>query len=325
MESILPDPAPEHGGLRLENASFERLRESLCEVHADWGFDRPPAGRFDAEIRVGRMGDMGITDVTLGFGLSGRRTKRQIGSIGDAFYGVILMLEGGQCLEQGGNEIDLNPGDISVWDASRPASFRSNGPVRQVSVLIPREKLKLYASGIDDVCARRICSRSGLGLLLASHLRALTQVLQVADDETLAGASQATLDMVGAALRPERAGDFKSTLHQTMQGRIRDYILDHLRDPSLSPGKIADAFRITPRYLHKLFEGTGFTVSEWMLNRRLAACRSALEDPALGHLTVTEIAFGWGFGNAAYFSRAYRRHFNMSPSETRALRRNADG
>ncbi len=312
------DPAEGNvSSIRLQNASFTDFTEKLCEVHSIWGFQRPDGASFDAEINNMPMGDLSCTDVRVGFGLSGERTKKHISQINDAFYGVILMLSGGQRIVQGSQEVELQAGEMSVWDASRPARFCSDGPVRQVSVLIPHKKLKLYSHNIENVCAQRINGRSGLGLLLASHLQALTEVLPHADSTTQAGASQATIELVSATMRPDTAQNFKSTLHQTMYRRIQEYVINNLRNPYMSPRSIADAFRITPRYLHKIFEGTGSTVSEWILNRRLEACRTSLLDPALKHMTITEIAFNWGFNNAAYFSRTYRQKYDATPTETK--------
>ena len=307
--------------VRLENASFKDFSEKLCEVHSDWGLNRPKGHSFDAQFRHERMGDVGFTDVKVGFELSGERTKGHIRRLNDTFYGVVLMLEGGQSLVQGNQEVNLQPGDISVWDASRPAQFNSAGPVRQVSVLIPHNKIKLYSSNIEDVCAQRINGRSGLGLLLASHLYALSEVLPRADEAARAGAAAATLDLVSAAIRPEHASEYKSSIHKVMHRRIQDFIVNNLREPDLSPGAIAESFHISQRYLHKLFEPTDYTVSEWILQRRLIACQTAFMDPALNHMTITEIAFNWGFSSASYFSRVYRQQFGVTPTETREIQR----
>lgn len=325
MAELQDSVSPQARRVLLENASFSDFCERLCAVHSNWELKRPDVPGCDAEFRHARMGDTDFTDVQVGFGLSGQRTNSQIQRANDVFFGVILMLAGGQRLIQDGQEIDLQPGDISVWDASRPAQFSSTGSVRQISVLVPHKKLKLYSSNIEDVCAQRINGRSGLGLLLASHLQALSVVLSTSDDIDRASTEAATLDLVSAAIRPDKAGDYKSSIHKTMLRRVQDYIINNLRDPNLSPATIASVFRISPRYLHKLFEASDYTLSEWVLQRRLLACQSSLKDPALNHMTITEIAFNWGFNSAPYFSRVYRQNFGTTPSGTRAAQNEFGG
>lgn len=309
--------SPTCTSIRLEQASFRDFSERLCEVHSHWQLKRPEAESFNAEFNWRPMSDLSFTDVGVAFGLSGARTSQQIMRQTDSFYGIILMLSGGQRLVQGRQEVELQSGEMSVWDASRPAEFSSTGPVRQISVFVPHKKLKLYSTNIEDVCAQRIDGRSGLGLLLATHLKALAEVLPGASSAVQAGAAQATIDLVSATMRPDTASDFKSTLHRTMYLRIQEYVINNLRDPNLGPRSIAEAFRISPRYLHKVFEGTGTTVSEWILERRLEACHTSILDPALRHMTITEISFNWGFSNAAYFSRTYRQRYDQTPSDTR--------
>jgi len=36
-------------------------------------------------------------------------------------------------------------------------------------------------------------------------------------------------------------------------------------------------------------------------------------------LTVSEIAFSWGFNSAAHFTRAFRAKYGMAPSEYRRM------
>lgn len=40
----------------------------------------------------------------------------------------------------------------------------------------------------------------------------------------------------------------------------------------------------------------------------------ALVDPRYAHLNVTEVALGCGFDNVTVFSRAFKKHFGMTPS-----------
>ena len=42
-------------------------------------------------------------------------------------------------------------------------------------------------------------------------------------------------------------------------------------------------------------------------------CRDALVDPAFRHTSVSEIAYEWGFNDAAHFSRTFKVRFGVSP------------
>ncbi len=50
-------------------------------------------------------------------------------------------------------------------------------------------------------------------------------------------------------------------------------------------------------------------------------CDALLKDPQNGRRAISEIAYEWGFGDQAQFSRNYRAEFGRTPSETRAAAR----
>jgi AraC-like DNA-binding protein len=96
-----------------------------------------------------------------------------------------------------------------------------------------------------------------------------------------------------------------------------DYIALHLPEPDLTPASVAAAMRISVRQLHLLFEPTGTSFAEHVLDRRLEECRAMLQGPSGRDRSVTEIAYAWGFNNLASFYRAFRRRFGVSPGNLR--------
>jgi AraC-like DNA-binding protein len=78
---------------------------------------------------------------------------------------------------------------------------------------------------------------------------------------------------------------------------------------------IARRQRLTPRYVHKLFEGEGLTFSAFVLCRRLSRAHRLLSDPRLGDRTIGSVAFDVGFGDVSYFNRTFRRRYDATPSE----------
>jgi AraC-like DNA-binding protein len=98
---------------------------------------------------------------------------------------------------------------------------------------------------------------------------------------------------------------------------VQDYILQHLHEEDLSPGRIAQANRISLRYLHMLFQRSDMTVSGWVLDRRLHACKQALTDPAYNRQRISEIAFRWGFNSTSHFCHVFKERYGASPGDVR--------
>ena len=98
------------------------------------------------------------------------------------------------------------------------------------------------------------------------------------------------------------------------------YVEEYLRDPELSPARVAKGLRISPRYLRTVFSHSGEKVSAYILRRRLEECAKQIGNPSWAGHTLTEIAFAWGFNSAAHFTRAFHEQFGVTP---RDYRRNA--
>ena len=77
---------------------------------------------------------------------------------------------------------------------------------------------------------------------------------------------------------------------------------------------VARACAISLRYLHQLFQGTGETAAEHLRRRRLERAHRLL---ATAGLPVTHVAYTCGFASPSTFSRAFRAHFGITPSESR--------
>ncbi len=99
--------------------------------------------------------------------------------------------------------------------------------------------------------------------------------------------------------------------------RVYQTIERKLGDPGLASAKVADAEGISERYLQKLFEGTGSSFTHYIRERRLQRTWADLSNPDEAHHSISEIAYRSGFNDAAYFSRAFRNRFGLSPREFR--------
>lgn len=93
---------------------------------------------------------------------------------------------------------------------------------------------------------------------------------------------------------------------------IMDYINGHLTE-NLCVDVIAEACYISRYHLMHLFkEDTGYTLFDYITEKRLLMARDLLKTG----ISITEVCFGCGFKNYSTFSRAYKKHFHVSPSET---------
>src|SRR5690606_30618823 len=98
-------------------------------------------------------------------------------------------------------------------------------------------------------------------------------------------------------------------------------VAEHLAYGDVSAAALAHRHGVTPRYIHKLFEGEGTTLSRFKLGLRLARVHDMLSDAAHDELTIGAIAYRVGFTALSTFNREFRRHFGATPSEIRSAGR----
>jgi AraC-like DNA-binding protein len=97
--------------------------------------------------------------------------------------------------------------------------------------------------------------------------------------------------------------------------RARHIIRARLGDPDLKVSDIAVECGISLRYLHDLFRDYGHSVGDTLKSERLQRARTLLECTTDQQMPVTNVALSCGFSNVSHFSTAFRRAFNISPSE----------
>jgi AraC-like DNA-binding protein len=159
--------------------------------------------------------------------------------------------------------------------------------------------------------------------LLVAYVSAVTDTLPLTTPELQRLAVGHVQDLI-AATRGVRAITEGRGIAAARLTAIMTDICAHLSDGALSVAEVARRQRVTPRYVHKLFENEGLTFSLYVLGQRIAREHRMLRDQSLADRNISAIAFAVGFGDLSYFNRAFRRHYGVTPSEVKQSSANAD-
>ncbi|KWF67738.1 helix-turn-helix domain-containing protein [Burkholderia pseudomultivorans] len=213
------------------------------------------------------------------------------------------------------------PGDIVLYDTSMPYGHGFPADMAMTVLDVPRDVFEARVGPWRYRGVVKIDRDDGVTSWAARQIHALLAEPHSPAHEAHDGRERraaAVLDLVRSMLRL-RDGDAsptKSTVHTL--SRAKAFIESHLDDDALDCHAVSRAIRLSPRQLARIFEIEGMPLTRYILARRLERCRADLRDRSLKHLTVSEIAFRWGFNNSAHFSRSYRARFGETPSDTRA-------
>lgn len=254
-----------------------------------------------------------------------RRTTAKIAHASEDYFLVSIQTQGQGLILQDGRAARLAPGDFALYDSTRPYELRFDAPFQQYVLRLPGPTLRTALRDTQALTASTVSGQRGAGHLMIGMIRTLaTDIGTLAPASAAAVAESVTQILIaGLAGLPAARPQAVSNLRAYHRAQIRACVRDRLRDPSLTVASIAAQLRLSPSTLHRAWSGEACSIAEWIWSQRLDAARRDLCDPGLHMRSVSEIAYAWGFNDAAHFSRAFRARFGCAARELRAGRASA--
>jgi AraC-like DNA-binding protein len=210
-------------------------------------------------------------------------------------------------------------------DGNVPFHTVKPGRSRHRKLLLPRRRIDaLIAPGWQRHGIHY--GQPGLGNLLTQYTRVLMEEM----DRLNAAEASAAFDNLCRLLALHASGQAENAdlrdraIHAARLAQVRRYIDQHLADPALTSASVAAEHRMSQRSLHLLFEPTGVTFAQYVLQWRLEECRAMLASLAHVYRSVTDVAFAWGFNSLTTFYSAFQREFDMAPGEVRRTAASSD-
>jgi AraC-like DNA-binding protein len=310
---------PERWQMRttLGARALQEWTDILAETHLHFDVcstQRTPSTFYGAVTRR-RFGDLAMVDCGcspfMGRSLSACANERPA-----EIFGLQFVRKGVECVRERSHEVSLHAGDVILWDGLMEVEIEVVEPLVKRTVIFPRERLLAVCPHLEDECALPPLRESASVRLLVRYMDSLAAELGALDERGRAVAADAALELLRAAVAPNVPSS-RTSRRTAMRTEVRRYIRGHLRDPALGPESIASAHAMSVRALHALFEDRDESIGAMVRGERLSRCREDLELPNGG--SVTDIAFRWGFHDAAHFARVFKAHYEATPSEVRRM------
>ncbi len=127
---------------------------------------------------------------------------------------------------------------------------------------------------------------------------------------------------IAAAVSAEYAAQPAYEWRLTPLGGIIHYLNEHLEE-KISTHELASRFFMSDGYLCRMFKArTGLTITQYVLEQRLARARSMLQ---FSGERVSAVADACGFESLAYFCKAFKKSEGLPPSAYRKSKRGDTG
>ncbi|TQR84355.1 helix-turn-helix domain-containing protein [Mycobacterium hodleri] len=275
---------------------------------------------FGGELVSQSLGSAHISEIS-GGSCEVARTAETIRRSDPGLLKLSLQLRGYCVLTQDGREAALTPGDFALYDTRRQYQLSFDNRFQSLIVMFPHELLPVRDNELRDFTARRVSGRQGIGGLVAPLLLNMSRQMRTDELSGNVELTGAVVNLLAAAFTEQLGCESRvppETHRTALMLKIKAFIDARLEDPELSSSSIADAHHISPRYLQKLFEADGTTVTDWVRSRRLEHCRNDLTDPRLAGTSIGAIAARWGLVDSSYFSRLFKSAYGTAPRDYRA-------
>ena len=104
-----------------------------------------------------------------------------------------------------------------------------------------------------------------------------------------------------------------TSLDRSFINKVLTYINDNLGDSQLNVEQLADDMYLSRSQLYRKIKAmTGMTANEFIRKVRLEKAKNMIES---GSESISEVGFKVGFSSPSYFTKCFKSHFGILPTE----------
>jgi len=221
-------------------------------------------------------------------------------------YYVHLVTNGTGVLKMYDAEYNLKSGDLFFGFPACPYELSGNDNFRYIYISFFGSEVNKIFENLGISVENPVYS--GFDNLMEFWLSSISRVKDHNANMIAESVLLYTLSFLGGDV-----GDKKTISAETLYDMIVDYIDNHYRDKDISLNKIAGVFSYTEKYISHLFKKNMKIPFTGYINiLRMKYARELMDKNIY---TITEIASLCGYRDSLYFSKVFKKNFEITPSE----------
>ena len=327
--SSVPETLPtSHGGqpsLKFStrdmpvNERGDWWREIICRHYANVDLISKLDDSFHGETRIVPLKQLQLSMIRSSAISIKKRARDPERNDQDAYFAVVL-LSGFYRLEQNGRAVDLQPGDMAIYDATQPHRIDCAGEFSKLIFAIPRQTIGSRFASPEACTAIRIPSTSAVGAVTSNFLRTWAANVDQLEAYELTTVCESSIDLLSMALATIKTGTKRQSSRRESFSltQVKAYVEQNLSNPALDTNIIASAVGLSPRYINTLFAREDCSLMRYVLQRRLDRCYQDILNGDRNGVRISTVAFRWGFNDLSHFSRTFKQRFGLSPKDLKA-------
>lgn len=291
----------------------------------DFSFPKERASVLVSEFITREIGPLKATHASARCScpFSGTRERSNISPRSPDQFILLITRSGLVRHTQFGRTVETSPGDMVLIDSRSPyRSLQITPSASALYISIPGAPLRSAIRVPEDYCAVGVDARAGMNAVLCEFIFSIWRELNLIEELQKDLISNKFIELLSSVLDSTIGSKMVRSprIEEQHFAKAMNYIAMNLGDPDLSVGRVAKALRLSTGHVHAVARANGTSICETILSMRLERCREALADPRADHRSISDIAFSFGFNNAAHFSRTFRAKFGVSAREFRKRR-----
>lgn len=289
---------------------------AICEAFLEMRCSSRAASLFDGELT-----SLPVSDVVFNQVISSTqdvyRTPEAIARGAAHPYYLITQWRHPWQLRQGGQLLQLRPGDAALVDSAQSYELHFFEAVGCLSVQIPRFWVARWLAMPESTQPRVVARDQDWGRMLSALCVQLGQQPLLARVYPAALLSDHLGALLAAALEPAVNPGLSVSGRQALLARALDLMRQRLEEIGLTAESVAIELGVSVRTLHRCFAAADASFVGTLRRLRLEQAQAWLARPSWARMGVGEIGRLCGFSDASHFTREFQRAFGQTPARWR--------
>lgn len=269
---------------------------------------------YRAIAEVASLGPLTVSRVESNAAIVTRKGDRNLERENGRFS-FVFVIQGEVIISHHLGNTELEAKDFVLLDNGYNRTMFVYNQVSLLLISVPGQVLKKLIPRPEDVTGLKMShGQLNNGVLFETLLGFWLQLKQGQLQEFAPSLSDNLLKNITQAY--SQTGREKITKCTRRMAQVRELVEEHLSNPDLTVEMLAGQMNVSSRYLRALFANSE-RISHYILRRRLEECAKQLSNALYRNISITSIAFQWGFNSPAHFSRAFRQKYGTTPREYR--------
>ncbi len=297
--------------------AYEAWREAICR-----GFCRLDVGPADNQYIDCQNEFVFLHSVAIATPRgSSARFARTRALLDDGCDDLVLIsaTRGKVRVTQKGKAVELAAGQMCLTEMNVVGAVDLNRTGEFSTTRFPRRQLLQVAPSAETQLAQPLGHDRALSIMIARYSMLCNEVAGELDALGQRAVAQNLSDLVGHFIETGARLTNEPWQRGVSAARLSLLKADILRnlDSTLTIDAVARANGLSARQAQRMFESSGTTFSEFVLEQRLLMARRLLLHESARYRKVSDIALSVGFNDLSHFNRSFKKRFGVTPSDVR--------